>query len=285
MSKHASRTSDGPELDPRVRALLAAASAPDDTAGPLPGEDEALTAFRTSPQPTRRMTTLRPRVSTKAAVAAAITTGVLVAGVGAAAAGVLPGAAQQTVSSWLDSVGVSVPEGEGADEDGDLSGSSEEAPGDGADESGDPGGGSEKTSQDGAGENGDLPGRSEEAPGERGNGSGDQCGRPEETPGDRGNGNDGQRGRSEEAPGERGNRSGHQCGPSEEAPGQLDSENGNQCGRSEEAPGQLDSENGNQCGRSDGAPGQQDNENQPDASEEIPQGNENGDQGDGSQLP
>ena len=50
----------------------------------------------------------------RAAVAAGLGAGVLLtAGVGAAAAGVLPGAAQDTARTWLDTVGVQVP---GADE-------------------------------------------------------------------------------------------------------------------------------------------------------------------------
>jgi hypothetical protein len=163
MSKHKSRSSDDPALDPRVRKLLAAAAVPEEAPGPLPGENEALAAFRAPPQRTSRIATLRPRVSARAAVAAAISTGVLLTGIGAAAAGVLPGAAQQTVSSWLDSVGVSVPSGEEADENGDLSGGSEEAPGARDNENGD---------------------RSEEAPAARDNENGDQCGLSEETPGD-----------------------------------------------------------------------------------------------------
>jgi hypothetical protein len=120
MTKHTFRTSH-PALDPRVRALLAAAAASVESAGPLPGEDEALAAFRASPDRTRRTSMLSPLVSVKSAAAAAIGTGVLLTGgVGAAAAGVLPGAAQDTVSTWLKTVGISVPAGERAEEDGDL---------------------------------------------------------------------------------------------------------------------------------------------------------------------
>jgi hypothetical protein len=237
MSKHASRTSDGPELDPRVRALLAAASAPDDTAGPLPGEDEALTAFRTAPQPTRRMTTLRRRVSVKAAVAAAISTGVLLTGVGAAAAGVLPSTVQETVSEWLEPIGVSVPAGEGADENGDPRDRSEEAPGTRDDDDGDP--------RD----------RSEEAPGARDDDDGDPRDRSEEAPGARDDDDGDPRDRSEEAPGARDDDDGDQCGRSEEAPGARDDENGDPRDRSEEAPGARDDEIGDQCGRSEEAPG------------------------------
>jgi hypothetical protein len=150
MSKHKSRISDGPEFDPRVRQLLAAAAAPAEPAGPLPGEDEALAVFRTAPQPTRRMTTLRPRVA-KAAVAAAIRTCVWLTGVGAAAAGVLPSAVQETVSEWLEPIGVSVPAGEGADDGGDPRDRSEEAPGARDDENGDQCGLSEEAPGDGSG--------------------------------------------------------------------------------------------------------------------------------------
>ena len=82
---------------------------------------------------------LSRRVSARGAVAAAISTGVLLTGgVGAAAAGVLPGAAQGTVSTWLKTVGISVPSGERADEDGDLPGQSEQSPGVGTDGNADP---------------------------------------------------------------------------------------------------------------------------------------------------
>jgi hypothetical protein len=165
MSKHKSRISDAPELDPRVRQLLSAAAAPAETAGPLPGEDEALAVFRTSPQPARRGAGLRPHVSAKAAVAAAISAGALLTGVGAAAAGVLPGAVQDTVSEWLEPIGVPVPAGERADENRDPRGGSEEAPGASGNRNGDQGGGSE------------------EAPGARNNEDGDHCGRSVETPG------------------------------------------------------------------------------------------------------
>ena len=48
--------------------------------------------------------------SVRALVAAGLGTGVIVAsGVGAAAAGALPGAAQDTARSWLSTVGVDVP--------------------------------------------------------------------------------------------------------------------------------------------------------------------------------
>jgi hypothetical protein len=132
MTRHTSRTSDDPALNPRVRTLLDVAAAPAETTGPLRGEEAALAAFRASPQSTRRTSMLSPLVSVRAAVASALGTGVLVTvGVGAAAAGVLPGAAQETASNWLETVGISVPAGEKANEKGDLRGRSGQAPGEG----------------------------------------------------------------------------------------------------------------------------------------------------------
>jgi hypothetical protein len=130
MTTHMSRTSDDPAPDPRVRRALAAAAAPVETTRPLLGEDEALAAFRASTQRTRRTSMLSPLVSARAAVASAIGPGVLLTGgVAAAAAGVLPGAAQEAASTWLDTVGISVPSGDKADENGDRPGRSEQTPG------------------------------------------------------------------------------------------------------------------------------------------------------------
>src|SRR5262245_39776473 len=117
MSKHNARSSDYPVIDRRVREVLTAAAAPVETTGPPPGEDQALEAFRTFAKPTNRPLRLSRHASVKAAVATAIGASVLLAGgVGAAADGVLPGAAQQTVSTWLKSVGISVPAGQRADD-------------------------------------------------------------------------------------------------------------------------------------------------------------------------
>jgi hypothetical protein len=128
MTRSPSPTNDDPALDPRVRKLLDTAAAQIETAGRLPGEDQALAVFRATPQSTRRTSMLSPLISAKAAVAAAIGSGVLLTGgVGAAAAGMLPGAAQETASTLLDTVGISVPAGDRADENGDLRGRSEEA--------------------------------------------------------------------------------------------------------------------------------------------------------------
>jgi len=199
MTKHR-RDSDDPALDPRVRAVLDAAAVPAETAGPLPGEDEALAAFRASRQCTKRPSMLSRLVSAKTVVASAIGTGVLLAGgVGAAAAGVLPNPAQDTVSTWLEPVGISVPRGDRADENANPGGSGQ-APGEDAQNNADPRG-SGQTPGERGNENGDVRGRSEQAPGERGNGNGDQCGRSEQPPGERGNGNGDQTRRSEETPG------------------------------------------------------------------------------------
>jgi hypothetical protein len=98
---------DETEQDPRVQALLDAAAAPTES-GPLPGEQEALAAFREANS--RRRFSMRPLSPVRAAVAAGLGAGVLLAaGVGGAAAGVLPGAAQDTAKTWLDTVGVEVP--------------------------------------------------------------------------------------------------------------------------------------------------------------------------------
>lgn len=97
------------EQDPRVRALLAAAGAPTEP-GPVPGEQEALAAFRSAQSRTRRISMPSSLTPVRAAVAAGLGAGLLLAGgVGAAAAGVLPGAAQDTARTWLDTVGVQVP--------------------------------------------------------------------------------------------------------------------------------------------------------------------------------
>lgn len=140
MTKHRARPSDEPALDPRVRTLLTAAAAPVETAGPLPGEEEALAAFRTSRQRTRRNSMLPAVVSAKTAVAAAIGTGALLTGgFGAAAAGMLPGPAQQTASTVLETVGISVPAGEGTDRNG----RPDQTPGERADKNANPGGSEE----------------------------------------------------------------------------------------------------------------------------------------------
>ena len=135
MTKHRARTSDEPALDPRVREIFAAAAAPVETTNPLPGEEAALAAFRTSTRRTSKRPMLSALVSAKTAVAAAIGAGVmLTGGVGAAAAGILPGAAQQTARTVLETVGISVPAGDGADNNG----RPEQTPGDRADKNANP---------------------------------------------------------------------------------------------------------------------------------------------------
>lgn len=135
MSKHSARTSDDPVIDTRVQEILTAAAAPVEATGPLPGEEQALEAFRTFAKPTKRPSRLSRHASVKAAAATAIGTGVLLAGgVGAAADGVLPGPAQQTVSTVLRTVGISVPPGDKAD----TNGRSERAPGNRADKNTNP---------------------------------------------------------------------------------------------------------------------------------------------------
>lgn len=98
-------------LDERVAILLEAASAPTEP-GPLPGEDEAMAAFRASHESSRRSSMLSSLKSTKAAAAAALSVGVMLTG-GAAVAGTLPGAAQETAHSVLAELGIEVPGSDG----------------------------------------------------------------------------------------------------------------------------------------------------------------------------
>lgn len=100
--------------DERVAVLLAAAAAPADP-GPQPGEEQALAAFRASPHRTRRISMFSTPTRAKVAVASTIGAGVfLFAGVGAAAAGVLPDAAQDTASTVLGQLGFEVPRADDA---------------------------------------------------------------------------------------------------------------------------------------------------------------------------
>lgn len=108
MNKYRREEADA-TLDELVTSLLAAAAAPTEP-GPLPGEGNALAAFRASQSATRRPSMLSSLTSVKAAVAALVSSGVLLTGgVGAATAGVLPDAAQDTASDLLAKVGVTVP--------------------------------------------------------------------------------------------------------------------------------------------------------------------------------
>jgi hypothetical protein len=97
-------------LDERVTSLLEAASAPTEP-GPVLGELEALAAFRASHGPSSRRSSVSALLtSARVTVGAALGALVLTGGVGAAAAaGSLPGAAQDTASEWLSKVGVTVP--------------------------------------------------------------------------------------------------------------------------------------------------------------------------------
>lgn len=103
------------EADPRLQALIDALGTPRIADGPLPGEQHALAAFQRREDliGTPRILARR-RTPVRALAASAIVGGLsLSTGVGAAMAGVLPGAAQDTAREWLAKVGVEVP---GADE-------------------------------------------------------------------------------------------------------------------------------------------------------------------------
>jgi hypothetical protein len=106
------RTPGDPARDDRVRAVIDALAAPTEP-GPLPGEVEAVAAFRAQVRSRRSpMSHLTP---VRTAVGAALGAGVLlVTGAGAAAAGALPGAAQQTAHDVLGALGIAVPAGEKA---------------------------------------------------------------------------------------------------------------------------------------------------------------------------
>ncbi len=98
--------------DQPVVSLLRAAAAPSEP-GPQPGEQAALAAFRATASP--RRFSMHSLVPVKAALAAAVTGGVLLTGgVAAAATGTLPGAAQDTARTILSHVGVSVPGADGS---------------------------------------------------------------------------------------------------------------------------------------------------------------------------
>ena len=95
--------------DRRVTSVLEAAAAPTEP-GPLPGEADALAAFRAAQGATRTPTMLSSLSSAKVTLVAALSGLVLTGGIGAAAAaGSLPGAAQDTASELLGRVGVTVP--------------------------------------------------------------------------------------------------------------------------------------------------------------------------------
>lgn len=96
-------------LDEHVSALLSAAAAPSEP-GPLPGEGAALAAYRASLTPTRRRSMISSFLSARTGLVAAVGAGVLLTGgVTTAAAGGLPGAAQDTASQMLERIGFEVP--------------------------------------------------------------------------------------------------------------------------------------------------------------------------------
>lgn len=95
--------------DNRVASLLQAAAAPTEP-GPVPGEAEALAAFRRSRVEAAQLQLPRRRSTLATAVLAAVGAGILITGgVAAAAGGKLPGAAQDTARDVLDVVGFEVP--------------------------------------------------------------------------------------------------------------------------------------------------------------------------------
>ncbi len=114
MVSHIDDETPDPVLDERVRSVLDALAAPTEP-GPLPGEVDAVAAFRAQHR-TRRspMSHLTPF---RLAVASAVGAGVfLTGGVAAAATGSLPGAAQDVARTVIGTLGIEVPAGEEAPE-------------------------------------------------------------------------------------------------------------------------------------------------------------------------
>lgn len=119
MVSHIDDETPDPVLDERVRSVLDALAAPTEP-GPLPGEVDAVAAFRAQHR-TRRfsMSHLTPF---RAAVVSAVGAGVfLTGGVAAAATGSLPGAAQDVAHDVIAALplGFDVPAGENAPEQAD----------------------------------------------------------------------------------------------------------------------------------------------------------------------
>jgi hypothetical protein len=110
LTKHA-RDEQEPVTDARLASLLGAAAAPTEP-GPVPGEAAALAVFRAS---SVRADGWRSRMHTsmsplKSLGVAAVSAGLLLTGgFAAAAAGALPGAAQDGVQDMLAEIGVEVP--------------------------------------------------------------------------------------------------------------------------------------------------------------------------------
>ncbi|MGH3317860.1 MAG: hypothetical protein ACRDO0_17100 [Nocardioidaceae bacterium] len=111
MHERSERDTQNPPPDQRVAALLSAAAAPTEH-GPVPGEESAMAAFRVAHQTasSRRSRMFRHPRPLKIAAAAAMGTGVLLAGgLAPIASGSLPGAAQETAREMLSKFGVTVP--------------------------------------------------------------------------------------------------------------------------------------------------------------------------------
>ncbi|HET7385699.1 MAG TPA: hypothetical protein VFJ19_03440 [Nocardioidaceae bacterium] len=100
------------QTDDRVRSLLEAAAAPSE-AGPVPGEQEALAAFRATVPNRSGRTRMRTHLTpARTAAATALSAALILAGsVSAAAAGALPDSAQSKAHDVLQTVGVDVPTG------------------------------------------------------------------------------------------------------------------------------------------------------------------------------
>ena len=110
MVSHIDEETPDPVLDERVRSVLDALAAPTEP-GPLPGEVDAVAAFRAQHR-TRRssMSNLTPfRVAVASAVGAGL---FLTGGAAAAATGSLPAAAQDVAHDVLAAVSINVPAGE-----------------------------------------------------------------------------------------------------------------------------------------------------------------------------
>lgn len=131
MVNNSGRNDADAALDERVSLLLSAAAAPSEP-GPVPGEEAALAAYRTSLTPTRRRTMISQFLTARTGLAAAVGAGVLLTGgvTAAAAAGGLPGAAQDTARDVLVNFGIEVPGAAEASADhADTRGDSEDARG------------------------------------------------------------------------------------------------------------------------------------------------------------
>lgn len=124
MVSHIDDETPDPVLDERVRSVLDALAAPTEP-GPLPGELDAVAAFRAQHR-TRRIS-MSHVTPFRMAVASAVGAGVfLTGGVAAAVTGSLPADAQDTAHTVLGTLGVSVPAGdENADDRADVRGPGE----------------------------------------------------------------------------------------------------------------------------------------------------------------